>query len=73
MSSYVTRNASNIPLFNIRHIKVISFRQRSLSGITWALIFEIQKFLVFTKIIFLNLLDQNQIVFLTALNLRRLD
>ena len=34
--SYVTRNAGNIPLFNIKHtsIRILSFRRRSLSGTT---------------------------------------
>ena len=37
------------------------------------LTFRIQKILVFSKIIFLNLLDPNQTIFLTAAILKRLD
>ena len=72
-SSYVTRNVENIPLFNIKHyFYKNSFFPSSIIG--WNnLKFAIQKMLVISKIIFLNLFDSNQTVFLTAAILRGLD
>ena len=54
-------------------IRLISFRRRSLTETTYILTFAIQKILVLLKIIFLNLLDRNQTVFLTAAVLRGFD
>ena len=54
-------------------IRIISFRRRSLTETTYILTFAIQKILVLLKIIFLNLLDRNQTVFLTAAILRGFD
>ena len=54
-------------------IRIISFRRRSLTETTYILTFAIQKILVLLKIIFLNLLDRNQTVFLTAAVLRGFD
>ena len=82
-SSYVTRNTENIPLFNIKH----NFYKNSFFSsliIEWNnldpnLCNSVQRnlcnseILVFSKIIFLNLLDPNQTVFLTAAILRALD
>ena len=77
-SSYVTRNGANIPLFYIKHNSYKkSFFPSSI--IEWNNLDpkrqfqKFQKILVFLKIIFLNLLDPNQIVFLTAAILRGLD
>ena len=64
-SSYVTRNADNIPLFNIKH----KFYKNSFfpsSIIEWNNLdpnLRIKKILVFLTTIFLNLLDSNQTVF----------
>ena len=75
-SSYLTRNADNIPLFNIKH----NFYKNSFfpsSIIEWnnldPNLRKIQKILVFLKTIFLNLLDPNEAVFLIAAILRGLD
>ena len=54
-------------------IRLISFRRRSLTQTTYILTFAIQKILVLLNIIFLNLLDRNQTVFLTAAILRGFD
>ena len=54
-------------------IRLISFRRRSLTETTYILTFAIQKILVLLKMIFLNLLDRNQTVFLTAAVLRGFD
>ena len=58
MPSYVTKNADNIPLFNIKHnFYKNSFFSLTISGTTS--IFGIQKRSVFLKLILLNLLKPN--------------
>ena len=54
-------------------IRILSFSRRSLNGTTLTQSFGIQKILLFSKTIFLNLLDPNQTVFLTAAILKGLD
>ena len=75
ISSHVTKNADNIPLFNIKHnfIIVLYFRWSSFFRTTQALAPGVQKILVFSKIIFWNLLSTKQKVFLTAAFLRGLE
>ena len=73
-TSYVTRNADNIPLFNIKHNFKNSFFPWSI--IEWnnldPNLLNSGNFGVFKKI-FLNLLDPNQTILLTAAILRGLD
>ena len=72
---FLRRNPGNTTPFNIRQtfIRILSFSQRSLSRTTLTQSFGIQKVLVFSNTIFLNLLDPNQTVFLTAAILKGLD